>query len=125
MAVVKKSANYGEWSIEFMDTKQVVVKKNGEVCEKIKPELLEISAGLNYDYDPVLSAGYLGHALIEIIKMKETMALKIDGRMKVNQLKRNFKCIYNARCASTTVARLPTTMPPLANSAPKAALAAT
>lgn len=96
MTEVKKSATCGEWTIEFLDTKKVVVKKNGEECAKPKPELIAISQQLNYEYDPTWSSQYFGHALIEIIKMKENMALKIDGRTKVNQLKRNFKCIYNA-----------------------------
>lgn len=96
MAEVKKSANYGEWTIEILDTDQVVVKKSGEVCEKAMPELRAIAEAFNYEYDPEWNTQFFGRSMIDIINMKEAMALKIDGRMKVSQLKRNFKCIYNA-----------------------------
>lgn len=96
MAEIKKSANYGEWTIEMLDTLQVVVKKNGEVCEKAKPELRSIAESINYAYDSEWDTQYFGSVLIDVIAMKEHQSLKIDGRMKVAQLKRNFKCVYNA-----------------------------
>lgn len=96
MAEVKKSANYGEWTIEILDTDQVVVKKSGEVCEKAMPELRAIAEELGYDYDTEWNTQQMGSALVDIVKMKESQSLKIDGRMKVSQLKRNFKCVYNA-----------------------------
>lgn len=96
MAEVKKSASYGEWTIEVLDSNQIVVKKNGEICEKAKPELRAIAESLNYEYDPEWDTQQLGKNVADIIEMKEKQSLKIDGRMKVNQLKRNFKCVYNA-----------------------------
>lgn len=96
MAEVKKNANYGEWTIEILDTEQVIVKKADEVCEKAKPALRAIAEELGYDYDKEWTTQQMGGALADIIKMKENQSLKIDGRMKVSQLKRNFKCVYNA-----------------------------
>lgn len=39
---------------------------------------------------------YLGCALLDIINMKKAQALNIDGRTKVNKLKRDFQCLFNA-----------------------------
>ncbi len=33
---VKKSATYGDWTIDFMSDKKLVIKKNGEVCNKVR-----------------------------------------------------------------------------------------
>lgn len=94
--MIKKSANYKNWTIEFLDTKQIVVKQDGVVCEKSKPVLRQIAEDLNYEIDETWITNYLGHALIEFIDMRTSNTLKIDGRMKVNQLKRNFKGLFHA-----------------------------
>lgn len=93
---IKKSATYGDWTIDFMSDKKLVIKKNGEVCDKVKTEVIAIANAIGYDYDPEWSTGYLGFALLEIINMKKAQSLNIDGRTKVNKLKRDFQCLFNA-----------------------------
>lgn len=96
MEEIKKSATYDEWTIEMAEDHKITVKKNGEVCENTKAELCEIAELIHYDYDTTWITQQLGRNLIEVLHMKEDKSLKIDGRMKVNQLKRNFKCVYDA-----------------------------
>ena len=62
---IKKSATYGDWTINFMSDKKLVIKKNGKVCDNVKTEV--IANAIGYDYDPEWSTGYLGFALLEII----------------------------------------------------------
>lgn len=40
---VKKSATYGDWTIDFMSDKKLVIKKNGEVCNKVRTEAIAIA----------------------------------------------------------------------------------
>ncbi len=86
---VKKSATYGDWTIDFMSDKKLVIKKNGEVCNKVRTEAIAIANAIAYDYNPEWSSMYLGCALLDIINMKKAQALNIDGRTKVNKLKRD------------------------------------
>ena len=96
LIMAKEKVSYKNWEIVRNDDDSIIVKKDAQETPQAKPELRAIAQDLKFDFDPDWITQQLGRNLINVIQMKNSRILKIDGRLKVNLLKKNFKCIFGA-----------------------------
>jgi hypothetical protein len=66
----KKSAIFGDFSIEIMTDNKVVVKKGDAVCDNTKAALREIAKKVGFAFDPRWNTQQLGNKLANFINQK-------------------------------------------------------
>lgn len=67
---VKKSANYGDYTIVVMSDNKVVVVKGDDFCDNTKGALREVSEKVGFDYDKNWTTQQFGSKLVDFLNKK-------------------------------------------------------
>lgn len=69
---IKKSATYGDYTINIASNNSVTVLKSGVACDNAKGALREVAALVGFEVDAVWTTQQLGSKLVDVIKNGET-----------------------------------------------------